>query len=215
MMNTQLCALYGDLLPSLAEAIKGLDGVSKPLLMEVPEEYGQAAFRLMIVGQQTRYWGKTCGTVDELMEFYRNFELGRTQRRSQFWQAARRLYHDLNPGAPEGGFLWSNLVKVDQYMGRIRHPGVEDAVGRVGLLQGEIAITDPQAVIFFTGPSFDGCLTSSFPGVTFEPAADNLLQLRHPALPIHSYRTYHPRYLRRSGRWKVLTEIVSRCQASA
>lgn len=214
MMNARLRALYGDLVPLLDATTKGLDGVSKPLLMQVPEQYIQAAFRLMIVGQQTRYWGEECEIIDDLMAFYTTFDLGRTQRRSQFWQAARKLYSELNPAGAEGGFLWSNLVKVDQHGGRIRQPGLENAVAQVGLLQGEIAITDPHAVIFFTGPSFDECLASSFPGVTFEPAADSLLQLRHPALPIHSYRTYHPRYLKRSGRWGVLNEIVSRCQAS-
>lgn len=215
MMNAQLRTLYGDLLPSLDGVTAGFDGVSRPLLMEVPESYGQAAFRLMIVGQQTRYWGEECESVNHLMAFYSGFELGRTQRRSQFWQAAHRLYRHLNPGCPEGGFLWSNLVKVDQHGGRIREPGLEDAVVRVGLLQGEIAITEPQAVIFFTGPSFDASLASSFPGAVLEPVSDNLLQVRHPALPIHSYRTYHPRYLKRSGRWGVLDDIVSRCRASA
>lgn len=173
-MNSRLRELYGPALDSLARVTNGVDGISRPLLLEVPETYQRATCKLMIVGQQTRYWGEQCETVDELMSFYTGFQLGRTQRRSQFWQAAHKLHNALNPAGPGEAFLWSNLVKVDQLGGRLRAPGLEAAVARVGLLQGEIEITNPDVVVFFTGPSYDGCLMDTFPGVTFNERSSDL-----------------------------------------
>ncbi|HEX6041764.1 hypothetical protein [Longimicrobium sp.] len=214
-MNAALRDLYTPAVASLAGITAPFSGVSRPLLIDVPASYHDAPVKLMIVGQQTRGWGGTCETVDDLTAFYTTFELGRTQRRSQFWQAAHTLHGALNPESLEGGFLWSNLVKVDQGGGRPRSPGLEDAVCGLDLLQGEIRVTRPDVVIFFTGPSYDGRLASTFPGVAFNRVSGNLFQLQHPALPAQSYRTYHPRYLRRSGRWKVLDEIATRCRAAA
>jgi hypothetical protein len=76
------------------------------------------------------------------------------------------------------------------------------------LLQAEIEITKPSVVVFFTGPSYDHRLASTFPGLSFETSSRRLSRVFHPLLPRHSYRTYHPNYLRRSkSNWTVLDEI--------
>lgn len=209
-MNAQLRALYSPALDALA--VLRAHGASRPLLMEVPEAYHLAPVKLMIVGQQTLGWGEQCEDLDQLLALYREFDLGLECRRSPFWHAAHRLHRGLNPDGPERAFLWSNLVKVDQY-GRRPEAAMEDSVCSLGLLAGEIEITKPDVVVFFTG-AYDQRLQSTFPGVEYEQVLPSAARLKHPALPVHSYRTYHPRYLQRSGRWGVLDEIAARYSAS-
>lgn len=35
-----------------------------------------------------------------------------------------------------------------------------------------------------------------------------LTRLEHPTLPLHAYRTPHPKYLRLSGRWNTLAKLA-------
>lgn len=209
-INTQLRALYTPAMDAFAALRAG--GASKPLLMEVPDAYHQAPVKLMVVGQQTLGWGERRDSLDDLLDEYREFDLGRDCRRSHFWQAAHKLHAGLNPDGPKRAFLWSNLVKVDQ-RGHRPEPAMEDAACRLGLLEREIAITRPDVVIFFTGAYHDR-LQSTFPGLSVVEFP-SFARLKHPALPVHSYRTYHPRYLRLSRRWRVLDEIVSHCRDAA
>lgn len=213
-MNRRLHAVYQSALAEWSHTLPAADGVSRPLLLHVPASYSQATIRLMIVGQETFGWGVPGrDSVDELLANYREFDLGRNYRRSPFWQAAHRVHRALNPEGPEHAFLWSNLVKVDQHQRR-PDPAVEEAVCRLGLLPAEMAITQPDVVIFFTGPQYDERLRSTFPGVVYKQLSPALVQLEHTRLPVHGYRTYHPGYLRRSRRWDVLDELASRARAA-
>jgi len=209
MMNQRLYSLYHAAVAELDLALPVGAGISRPLLLYVPDAYHAAAIKLMIVGQETAGWCEPGDTVDTLLAVYCGFDLGRKCRRSHFWQAAHKVYRGLNPQGPERAFLWSNLVKVDQCERR-PEPAVEEAVSRLGLLPAEIAITQPDAVIFFTGPRYDDRLRSTFPGLSLNPVLPAVARVEHTSLPAPSYRTYHPRYLRRSGLWHVLDELVSR-----
>jgi hypothetical protein len=208
-MNQQLYNLYCAAVAELDSALPPGAGVSRPLLLYVPDAYHAAAFKLMIVGQETNGWCDPGDTVDTLIGIYCGFNLGQKCYRSPFWQAAHRIYRGLNPQGPERAFLWSNLVKVDQN-GRRPESAVEEAVSRLGLLPAEISITQPDVVVFFTGPFYDDRLRSTFRGLTLNPGSAVIARVEHPDLPVHSYRTYHPGYLRRSRQWHVLDELVSR-----
>lgn len=192
----------------LSYMLSSYDGLSRPLFLHVPEAYHQAPIKLMVVGQQTYGWGEQgMDRVDALIALYQDFDLGRRYTRSPFWQAAHKLCRDLNPGGPEYAFLWSNLVKVDQWRDRPSLE-VEASVSQCGLLQQEIAITTPDAVVFFTGPQYDARLKSSFPSVEYEAVSSKITRLKHSGLPVSSFKTYHPNYLRRSRRWSVLDDIA-------
>ena len=195
---------------ALAELPSLPAGVSAPHLIQVPEGYAHASTRLMVVGQQTYGWGEPpyVGSVELLMAGYASFDLGNGYRRSPFWVASHKLHRALNPEGPERAFLWSNLVKVD-CKGARPAPEIEDMVSRLGLLQMEIELTNPDVVVFFTGPYYDDRLTATFPGVRFVDAGRHIQRLEHPQLPKRSFRTYHPNYLRRSRNWSVLTELIA------
>jgi len=82
------------------------------------------------------------------------------------------------------------------------------SVSQLGLLSQEIAITNPEAVVFFTGPHYDARLKSSFPNVEYKALSHTLARLNHYELPISSFKAYHPNYLRRSRQWNVLDDVV-------
>ena len=216
-MNERLRAVYESTLPIFEGLKQGVEGISEPHFLHVPEEYAAAPVRLMVVGQQTYGWQRDAEEPDPVRartKEYERFGLGRHYRRSPFWSAAHHLHRRVNPGAPDRGFLWSNLVKVDCNQHRPNRD-LEDFVASLELLQREIEITEPQAVVFFTGPAYEERLRSSFPGVAAESLDEHhLSRLEHPGLPKASFRTYHPKYLRLSGRWRLLDRIADEIRAS-
>ena len=100
-----------------------------------------------------------------------------------------------------------HLVRVDQRRDRPSQK-VEMSVSQLGLLSQEIAITNPDAVVFFTGPHYDARLRSSFPSVEYQAVSPTLARLKHYGLPVSAFKTYHPNYLRRSRQWSVLEDVV-------
>lgn len=78
---------------------------------------------------------------------------------------------------------------------------------RLGLLPHEVNIIRPDVAVFFTGSRYDGRLRETFPGVVFHRVSRLVSRLEHPQLPLHSYRTSHPKYLRLSGNWSVLEQL--------
>jgi hypothetical protein len=166
----------------------------------------------MVVGQQTYGWDDTIfsdGSYSpkQLMNLYANFTQSRQSKGSPFWQAGSKLQTIVNTGQPSHSFLWSNLVKLDQSNGR-PDADAENDICRLGILQKEIDITQPDAVVFFTGPKYDERLKETFPGLKCTPEVGLLIRIKHPCLPKLCYRTYHPKYLRFSRNWKVIQEIA-------
>lgn len=225
--HAQLLELYRSAWPALVDSLKAypqLKEVSFPLLIHLDStNYLSAARKLLCVGQQTFGWGGDGREVlspeafNRCLEDYRNFALGTNYTASPFWAACRKLYHSLNPDGPRNGYAWSNLIRVDQ-AGYRPSPEIENAVRTsFNVLGEEIAILKPDVVVFLTGPTYDQALEETFPKLSFS-ALENvsireIARLRHPHLPIASYRVYHPNYLRRSKRWGLLDLIVDSSKA--
>lgn len=199
-LNSQLRSAYESALQQLERYWHPEDGDSRPMLIAVHPGYSALRFKLMVVGQEAGGWAESipmgAGATERLMEFYTNFELGRRQRSTPFWQGARYLNARLNPDAPAEAFLWSNLVKVD--VRRRRPPtDVENALASLHLLEREIEITAPTGVVFFTGPRYDDRLKATFPAASIEDLGGGTARV--VGLGCAAVRTYHPRYLRLSN----------------
>lgn len=205
-MNRELLAMYSNALHSIWPALSAVGDIGGPLLIAVPDAYCNSKVKLMVVGQQTYGWGDPEDGIDGLLAEYRRFDLGKAYVRSPFWQAAHEVYECLNPAGPARGFLWSNLVKVDVAKKRPRHE-IEELISAASLLQYEISITQPDVVVFFTGPWYDERLRATFRGVEYERVNDFVGRLSHDELPGQTFRSYHPNYLRLSGNWSVVEEI--------
>lgn len=205
-MNRQLLEVYSRVLDhDIWSRLANEPELSGPLLIEVPDAFHNARVKLMIVGQQTKGWEHTKAGIEGLLAYYRRFELGK-RKRSPFWRAARSIYNCLNPAGPPQGFIWSNLIKVDVNEQR-PHPELEELICCTDLLQYELAITQPDVVVFFTGPSYDERLRITFPGVVCERVNDFVNRLSHGALPGKAFQSYHPGYLQRSKHWHVIDEL--------
>ena len=130
-MTTQdeLRVMYTQAFDNLRRELRNVatTGLSSPHLIDLStQECQQARTKLLIVGQQTAGWGPDWSDLERdsrgdpipyLLEYYRTFALGEQQgkrKESPFWRAARQLYRNLNPDGPTGGYIWSNLIKMDQ-----------------------------------------------------------------------------------------------------
>jgi len=213
-LNCRLRELYAQRIDEIKRIASEYDGVSKPLLMAVPEGYEQSTVRLMVVGQQTHGWGQgNCWDVDELMSEYGRFGMGERYGKP-FLRTSQDLYRRLNPDGAHLAFLWSNLNKVDQKKKR-PEKSVEERIAELQLLRKEIQILEPKAVVFFTGPNYDGLLRSIFQDVQLRRLSSEvderkLSRLEHDSLPTCSYRTYHPHYLWRCRRRECFVEAIVR-----
>ena len=172
-----------------------------PFLMSPDDQYAIQPFPLLIVGQETKGWGYHVEDLKKQMEVYENFELGSGYYSSPFWNVTRKVEEAL--GNERYTCAWTNISKFDVDGGRACGEP-EIAIATLdNLLVTEINILKPKVCIFFTGPSFDGRIKNTFPDIEFAIVSGHsirqLSQLKHPNLPILTFRSYHPKYLRLSG----------------
>lgn len=214
-MNERLAELYQWAFqrcedPADAHALPVNEGVSWPHFIHVPATYfdERLKFRLLVVGQETRGWEQWPAVSPEsIIEKYKSFDLGRGYWFSPFWQAAHRLHRLINTSGPERGFVWSNLVKISQRKKRPERT-IENKSCGLELLQKELEILKPDAVVFFTGPKYDERLKTTFPGLKPIGVTRYIDRIKlDRQLPRRSFRTYHPRWLR-FNQWGVIREIA-------
>jgi hypothetical protein len=227
-INLQLEHAYQVAFASFAREFPSASGLSSPFLIRVPETFALARVKLVIIGQETYGWGPNpplerpsfdSPAVARGMQDHQDFGLGQGWLHTPFWQAAHQLYRMLNPGGPDGGFIWTNLVRMDQDHGprrRNRRPqrDVEDRVCGLRLLESELELLRPDVVVFFTGPSYDDRLRLTFPSIQFMPVARTLCRLESPDTKGLWVRSYHPRYLRMKRHWSTLDSIVRMAQST-
>jgi len=236
MTSEQLIRLYSEFFRA-----PKLDGTlaikcSAPLLLDVRSSWETSNVRLLVVGQETGGWGIEHGGyyewsgpsitcykeffesdrgIETLMHLYRLFNFATRQPenwRSPFWRAFREL-----SSPPEVEPLWSNLFRCSVKNGSVIRNCSRDELQEIlesqrGLLQKEIKILKPNAVVFFTGPNYDFGIREEFEQVAFEPVARDRAgkfdRVVHEGLPDKCFRTYHPAYLQRTRRWQWLEELV-------
>jgi len=231
-LNEALFETYKEYWPRLREALKRVDTVqlkiSYPLLMYIFPEYHEAKIKLFVVGQQTKGWGwrdaEFWGTsrwdnsveelIKKLIKIYKGFHLGEKYYNSPFWRSSHKLFQKLNPCGPEYGFLWSNVIKVDQNQ-QCPASFIEEVVcNSFPILPLEIEITRPDVVVFFTGPYYDQRLMETLNGLSLakiEGYSEKILsRIVHNELPKNSFRTYHPNWFSRSRKKYELEGVINK-----
>ncbi|MEO5721012.1 MAG: hypothetical protein ABIR71_06030 [Chthoniobacterales bacterium] len=204
--DEKLKALYDAEWDNLAAAIPTDVGMSGPLLVKVPASYEECEIKLAVVGQETHGWapwdgGHDRAQIDALRQQYEDFERGKHRKKiSPFFEAAYILQDGLNPGGDRYGFAWLNLFCSDQEQ---RQPAVtlHDQLRDASLLADEIAILEPEAVVFFTGPNYDYTIKRLFLDAELIDLLPGVRIFRAEGLPAATLRTYHPGYLRRTRRF--------------
>lgn len=204
-------------------------GLSAPFLIKYSEEYIAQPLRLMVVGQETfNCWYRTSTDIeissfiqDQMDEYAKYVNKEETQPQSPFWQAIKLLKRGLNLSLHKNNknIIWTNICKYD-YNGK--RPSIEiqkeilDAFSIDGryILLDEIEIFKPDVIVFFTGPQYDWYFEKIFGPELHKKQIDPNFSIRGFAkielknvLPEHTYRLYHPNYLRRT---KSLDDVINK-----
>lgn len=189
------------------------DDLAGPFLMSPNDKYAKQPNPFLVIGQETYGWEYFAEEdITKQMEVYENFNLGENYYASPFWNMTRKVENAL--GNEAYSCAWTNISKYDVDGGRA-YGEFETSISTLdNVLVDEMHILQPKVCIFFTGPSFDKRIQNIFNGVTFESVKDfdvrQLSQLKHPDLPIRTFRTYHPNYLRRKGLENGFIEFVAK-----
>lgn len=188
--------------------------VNGPFLMSPSEKFAIQPVKLLVIGQETNGW-ENHTDLQQQMNVYEGFNLGINYYSSPFWNVIRKLEKGLKNS--KYSCAWTNISKFD--IDNKRPLGEhEKIINKMDyLLLDEITILNPDFCMFFTGHVFDYRLKKVFPDIKFLEIADFgklvLCRLSHEKLPFHSYRTYHPNYLRRSKIEHSFFEFINKTQA--
>ena len=191
------------------------DDLAGPFLMSPGPEFRVQPMPLMVIGQETNGWTSNVDEVEKQMTAYENFQAGKTNGYSAFWDVIRKVENLL--GNDAFSTAWTNLSKFDLY--GIRSYGKYEKAFSMAdaILAEEVRIVNPSMCMFFTGPYFDSRLKAVFEGLEFiEIPGWNMKQfcvLKHPSLPALSFRSYHPRSLKLKNLEKNYLSYMSQIRA--
>jgi hypothetical protein len=182
------------------------DDIEGALLMSPNEYYAKQPFPFLAVGQETYGWESFEDPVskeecERMMATYEDFNVGEDYYASPFWNMIRKIEAVLENESCS--CAWTNISKYDQDGGRpdAEHEKLFSIVDN--LIIDEIKIIEPKICLFFTSHHFDYRLENIFEQIGFIKSdgfdINTFCQLKHPNLPVLTFRTYHPRYLRMNG----------------
>lgn len=213
-MNEQLAPIYKEYLSRLFNtlSIKEKEGVSKPLLLDVPVSYENEKVKVMIIGKETHGgWDflkdlKIDDLETEIINLqlkYRNFIIDDAVS-SPFWDFFQKLANRFELNWKR--FIWNNISKID--VNKSTPPLYIQLKNQDGylLVKKEIEILNPDLLIF-TGSNEDW-LKFIYQDLEFQEITPQLFEITHQNLPKNTYWTYHPNYLRRSGKYEIIDEII-------
>ena len=197
---------------------------TNPLCLSATEQYFESKLKVMVFGQETNDWEGEflhVAGVTHLISTYNDFfNSGRCYSYGgQFWNAVSKLKYriesDCVSNGSDIGILWNNILKIGRYAekGTPSKEIIHWQKPAIDFIKKEIAYFDPNIVVFFTGPNYDGYIEKAFDDVSFEPINNRskrqLSRVGSRYLPTKSIRTYHPNYLWRNGFYQYLDEIMT------
>lgn len=209
--KSTLLRLYSEHWNELISTRNEIANSHGPYLCSPGKEYLDSLVKLVIVGQETNGWSRHNQIVEQ-MQTYEKFDLGKKYVSSPFWNVIRKI---------EKGVIGKQYCSASLNLNKFDvngKPPRENNLAKIEkfdtILNLEILALKPDAVIFFTGWKYDkrieNCLNST---VEMVPGFNRreLGQIKLANEPIKIFRTYHPNYLRRSGKEaKIIDEIINR-----
>jgi hypothetical protein len=176
------------------------DSLAGPFLMSPIDAYIKQLRPLLVIGQETNGWLDNVEDMKRMMSFYEaeKATIGIKRGGTPFWNITQKL--EVAIGNDKYSCAWTNLSKFD--VNSKRALGAHESTIKTldDVLVSEIKIISPCICMFFSGPSFDNRIKDIFKGVEFTPiegwATSQFCQLKHPDLPVNSFRSYHPKSLR-------------------
>jgi hypothetical protein len=179
-INRQLAQLYSEHWDDLIEhGAKLCPPVpTNPMLLQFDEvSFSLASKRILISGQESTGSGLFGTAIHDQMEGYYRFFIQREfypeVGRSAFWKAFRYFEREFRRlfGEHDSTFIYQNLSKMGRYD---CENGVTPEIRQLerdhfAVLRDEMAILQPDIVLFLTGPNRDEDIRFHFPDVQLSP----------------------------------------------
>jgi hypothetical protein len=191
------------------------ENISGPLLLEL-KSYHLQKIKLLIIGQQTKYWATYSSNLSDLLDVYSGFNLGKGYVNSPFWNITRKIESLI--GIDKYSCAWTNLNRFD-YKGAEPTGAILERIKEFDyLVKEEISILKPDICLFYTHNKYDYRLKNLFNNLQFAKIenlpSDQFSKLSHSELPEYTYRTPHPNSIR-LRKWEseflnVMKEILPR-----
>lgn len=229
-MNRELYNIYLEYIPKLITEVGKLDNgfnrkLSYPLLIDPFDNYWNQEKRIVFFGKETYGWWfddkekyftkkyENEELIDQLLLKYSTFKLGANYPASPFWNFCHKAFRRITKNDSKTGFVWNNVIKVDENRKTPEWKVMKSIYTCYpDLILKELEILKPDIIIFLTGPTMDRYLQYIFKGSQFTTIEQRwLLRLKHDNLPYHSYRSYHPKYLRIRRRSEDIIERICSC----
>ena len=199
-MNEELLNLYTEWTPKFKETVSKFpnENLHGPFLTSPGSLYQKQKTKLFVIGQESFKWHTQVDHPQVQMREYENFIRSNESKSSPYWNIISKIEKFL--GNERFSCLTTNINKFD--VNGIRPNGIHlEVISKLDkILIDEIHITKPDVCIFFTGPEFDYRIESIFNGIEFVEipgfSVGQVCLLKHPELPKHTYRSYHPNKLR-------------------
>jgi hypothetical protein len=211
-INESLIDLYSRHWPKvengLLEFTKAKFHPASPLLLTIDEQgYRDADIRIMFCGQETNGWCERAGSknIKETTEVYdAYFTKGnylKLDKRRSFWQATGRFQKHIKSSFPAIQNIypvWNNISK----FGVTNKKGMTEQIRNFErqcfpVFREELAIINPDVIVFMTGPYRDGDIEFHLPDLEIKKSCEEYTIrevatvesnfLKRPAL-----RIYHP-----------------------
>lgn len=219
-IGEQLRFLYESNAENVRNLLRNPEYVTEQYIHEGPflinpwvEEYAKARYKILIIGKQTDGWTWEENReidikvlIEKTLKLYKDYQNGHNESGRMFWRAFSKIVSALNGEHNYLSAIWGNLWKYDQFNyveDKVIGPsgGFREALlSQLNILEKEIEICKPDAVIFFTSNHLDRDLCRQLKDISHkafndEYAVEEFSRCAHPVLPRKSYRTYHPDYL--------------------
>ena len=193
---------------------------TNPLLIHFSNEqdFISADIRVMIYGQETNSWfGEFNTDIKPTLNCYNSFfSQGECwSYGGQFWNGVGRFITKLKEKFPEKKveLVWNNVVKIGKLAEKGFPPDYIYEIERTHfhVIPHELKIINPNVVIFFTGPNYDGVIADNFGTLeygTISGFPERWLSKVKLTDVEFAFRTYHPNFLWRNDIDKTYNSIL-------
>lgn len=234
-MNDQLLQLYSqywdEMIQNIYKANEESHPAAYPILIQVTPQYQNATKRVMFCGQETFSWGTNefpnpdTTTPDDIISLYNAFvnrnNNGEPIKRPGCYIKSQKA--NISPywnfqwyimqRNPKVGFVAQNIVKI----GKRSNVGCDEFIFQqtkeyFPVWNKELEILHPDYIIFLTG-SYDRRIreiAGDFESFSIDGTDGLLKELKfnNPSMP-KAYRTNHPGWLQRKGKYIQIASVLS------
>lgn len=226
--NQKLLELYQGKYPKLSQllieknhSLKHSDKATNPLMLKVDEKYANAELKIMFFGQETNYWyseknkGEFHGEIEPIFNLYEEFYLSNNcySYGGQFWNGIGRFGSLLEKEVDKKvGLIWNNVIKIGKCGIGTPFASIQEIqFEHFNVIQKEIEILNPDILVFFSGPNYDGHIKRTFGNLgrkSISGFTERQLCELNVLETVPAFRTYHPNYLWRNDIDSYLNPIV-------